>query len=412
MQTNIDKTARVLPSGVRVAGGIDRSTSASKQKHRPKIATARATRKVTADTIVFEGVNGAKCRKWWQENVADHEVKKNLQRAGVHWAIQMLVFPIKKFEVPLQMMVGVFDANSRTRTFDYGNHRLRVSFVAADFTRVFGIPGRNGKKVELKAKKMNKDMKEHWVKIVSRNLTPVELAFVTNATKNRGMKKSFVAERPWHGIMHVVKSRLTGSSRASDIALPQIILMNGLMNGVQYDWATVLADRMYEFMTLHQRTFYMSHYAIGLFLEAMRSQQPEDEVDIKSVGSLAPEEPPILYWRHMDVGLTPTARQKRRRQDVSESNDFDSRWEETSEASSDSDGDSGASLVEAVPASTPPTPSLVRHTHADRLSAFESVYGWHCVHSDLRGAEAAGSNGATIKDRGREDKDSSIRRSG
>lgn len=199
------------------------------------------------------------------------------------------------------MMVDVFDATSRMSMFDYDNHRLRVSFTTVDFTRVFSIPGRNGKKVELKAKKINKDTKEHWVKMVSHNLTPVELASVTNTTKNREMKKSFVAEGPWRCIMDVMKSRLTRSNRASDIALPQIIWMNGLMNGVQYDWATILADRLYEFMTLHHRTFYIPHYAIRLFLEAMRSQLSEE----------APREPPIFYWQHMDVGMTPMVGQKR-----------------------------------------------------------------------------------------------------
>ena len=68
--------------------------------------------------------------------------------------------------------------------------------------------------------------------------------------------------------MDVIKSRLMGATRASDIALPQIVLMNGIMNGIVYDWATVLADRMEEFMTLQHRTFYMPYHAIGLFLEA------------------------------------------------------------------------------------------------------------------------------------------------
>ena len=44
--------------------------------------------------------------------------------------------------------------------------------------------------------------------------------------------------------------------------------MNGIMQGMVYDWATVLADRMQEFMSLQHRTFFMPHYAIGLFLEA------------------------------------------------------------------------------------------------------------------------------------------------
>ena len=64
--------------------------------------------------------------------------------------------------------------------------------------------------------------------------------------------------------MDVIKSSLTGASQASDIALPQIVFMNGTV----YDWATVLADRMEEFMTLQHQTFFMPYYAIGLFLEA------------------------------------------------------------------------------------------------------------------------------------------------
>lgn len=72
-----------------------------------------------------------------------------------------------------------------------------------------------------------------------------------------------------------------GQGRAPDIALPQIMLMNGLMNGIVYDWAALLAERMYEFLTLQHRTFYMPHYAIGLFLEAMREVVPEDELEVR-----------------------------------------------------------------------------------------------------------------------------------
>lgn len=50
--------------------------------------------------------------------------------------------------------------------------------------------------------------------------------------------------------MDVLKSRLMGASRASDIAMAQVLLVNGIHNGVVYDWASVLADRMEEFMTL------------------------------------------------------------------------------------------------------------------------------------------------------------------
>ena len=50
--------------------------------------------------------------------------------------------------------------------------------------------------------------------------------------------------------------------------------MNDIMNGTVYDWATVLTDRMKEFMTLQHRTFYMSYHAIGLFLEVALHQIP------------------------------------------------------------------------------------------------------------------------------------------
>ena len=71
--------------------------------------------------------------------------------------------------------------------------------------------------------------------------------------------------------MDVIKSRLTGATRASDIAFPQVVFMNGIMQGMVYDWASVLADRIEEFMTFQHRTFFMPHHAIGLFLEAAAS---------------------------------------------------------------------------------------------------------------------------------------------
>lgn len=61
----------------------------------------------------------------------------------------------------------------------------------------------------------------------------------------------------------------------------------------------------------------------------------------------------------------------RQRKDVSKSNDFDNRWEETSEASSDSDKDSGESLVEVIPASTPP-PQVLFATPMMTASAYLS----------------------------------------
>ena len=80
--------------------------------------------------------------------------------------------------------------------------------------------------------------------------------------------------------MDVVKSRLTGSSRASDISFPLVGMMNELMNGRVYDWASLLATRMDEFMTLQHKTFYMLHYAIGFFLEATARVIPKDKLEI------------------------------------------------------------------------------------------------------------------------------------
>ena len=131
--------------------------------------------------------------------------------------------------------------------------------------------------------------------------------------------------------MDVIKSRLTGVSRASDIVLSYIVFMNGIMNGTVYDWAIVLADRMEEFMTLQHRTFFMPHHAIGLFLEAIVNQLPLDDFEVPSKGKLAEGEPPIFYWRHLDTGGT-TARQKKVFRGLEASVDTDSRREDTSES--------------------------------------------------------------------------------
>lgn len=64
-------------------------------------------------------------------------------------------------------------------------------------------------------------------------------------------------------ILDVMK--ITGVTRAPDIALPHVC-MNKIKNGVVYDWASLLADRM-KFMMLQHRTFYLPHHTMGLFLE-------------------------------------------------------------------------------------------------------------------------------------------------
>lgn len=138
---------------------------------------------------------------------------------------------------------------------------------------------------------------------MGRNLSD-EIDAVVRGSKRRGMPRDFIREGHWRCIMDVTKSRLTGATRASDIALPQIVFMNGIMQGIVYDWASVLADRMEEFMTLQQRTFFMPHYAIGLFLEAAINQIPMDDFEAPPQGKLTLGEPPIFYWRHLDTGGT------------------------------------------------------------------------------------------------------------
>ena len=132
--------------------------------------------------------------------------------------------------------------------------------------------------------------------------------------------------------MDVIKSRLTGATRASDIALPQIVFMNGIMNGTVYNWATILADRMEEFMTLQHWTFYMPYHVIGLFLEAALHQIPVDDFEVPPQGKLAPGEPPIFYWRHLDIGGT-AAGQRKVLQGLEAYGDTNSGREETSESS-------------------------------------------------------------------------------
>ena len=124
---------------------------------------------------------------------------------------------------------------------------MTVSFKPNDFTRVFGIPGPGGRKVDIKTHKLSQERKEHWVKLVSHDLTTEELDLVLNGGKSRALRHDFIQEGHWRCIIDVIKSRLTGATRASNIALPQIVLMNSIMNGIVYDWMTVLADRMEEF---------------------------------------------------------------------------------------------------------------------------------------------------------------------
>lgn len=100
--------------------------------------------------------------------------------------------------------------------------------------------------------------------------------------------------------MDLVKSRLTRSSHASDISFPKVVMMNGIPNGRVYNWDALLTKRINEFMTIQHKTFYMPHYAIGLFLEAIMQIIPLDMLEVKP-GSITLGESPIMQWRHLDT---------------------------------------------------------------------------------------------------------------
>ena len=72
----MNKNTKTLPSGVRVAG----ETSASSSKKKVKQAK-QLTDLPTLQTITFKGLNGAKCRKWWQETPDKHHVKASIRKA-------------------------------------------------------------------------------------------------------------------------------------------------------------------------------------------------------------------------------------------------------------------------------------------------------------------------------------------
>lgn len=117
--------------------------------------------------------------------------------------------------------------------------------------------------------------------------------------KGRGLQKFDIREGHWKCLMDVVKSRLIGSSRAFDISFPLVSMINEIINGKVYDWASLLAMCMDEFMTLQHKTFYMSHYAIRLFLEATTRTISHEQLEVKL--SLAiPGEPLVMQLKHLD----------------------------------------------------------------------------------------------------------------
>lgn len=192
-----------------------------------------------------------------------------------------------------------------------------------------------------------------------------EQAALAKTSKGRGLKRTSIQEGQWHYLMDVVKSRLTGSSRASDISFLHVSSMNGIMNGKVYDWSSILAEHMHEFMTLHHRTFYMPHYAIGLFLDARARIIPIDKLEAK-LGPLALGEPLIMQWKHLDVasGQKSTVGQKRPRIDTGGDTNSD-RQDTSSEESSSEEEEKDDEEVEVISA-TPllfPQPVLSATAH-------------------------------------------------
>ena len=87
-------------------------------------------------------------------------------------------------------------------------------------------------------------------------LLQTEQEALSDTSKGRGLKKSNIQEGHWRCLMDIVKSRLIGSSHASNISFPHVAMMNGILHGRIYDWAALLAERMLEFMTLQHDILY------------------------------------------------------------------------------------------------------------------------------------------------------------
>lgn len=151
-------------------------------------------------------------------------------------------------------------------------------------------------------------------------------------------------------LMDLVKSRLTEASRASDIAVWMIGLMNGIKCGKVYNWEQCLAERIHDFLRLEHKTFYMCHHAISLFLDVVRLQVPPEMWGTFELhGRVEPNKPTIYYYTHLDtLGDTVQPTKKRRKLDASievkdVSNVEDS--EEVEEIEVQESGDEGSHLA-------------------------------------------------------------------
>lgn len=62
-EESADTGKRVLPFGVRIAGSLEMSNSQKSKKHHPKPLATRDRDEITADNIMFEGLNGTGGRR-------------------------------------------------------------------------------------------------------------------------------------------------------------------------------------------------------------------------------------------------------------------------------------------------------------------------------------------------------------
>lgn len=167
----------------------------------------------------------------------------------MHWAIQMQIVAIRDFEPCLRMMIKSYNDELRTSSFKYQHTDVIVSFTSDDFARVFGILD-EGKKMDKHVMKMSIERKNQLLQQICRdNLTRAEWDRITTP-KGRGLKKSYIVPGAWQCLLNLMKSHLTRACRASDTAMSMIALMNWLRNGMMYNWAIVLSDRIHEFLTL------------------------------------------------------------------------------------------------------------------------------------------------------------------
>ena len=154
-----------------------------------------ATTEITPQTIQFEGLSGMDCRKWWQETPDTHPVKASIRRAQVEWAIRMPIFCIRDYKGFLRTMIETYGRSSWRSTFEYLDRDLVVSFKPTDFTRVFGILGSQGKKVQ--PKKISKEVELFFIRLVCEDMIEADQEALAETSKGRGLKKTDIQEGLW-----------------------------------------------------------------------------------------------------------------------------------------------------------------------------------------------------------------------